>query len=246
VEGGAGALKPSVRPTARRPSGKRKRGLLRRILIWMAAMAAAVYGFWTVALVGLKWINPPTTAVQIERRLQAWAAHRPYRKRYAFVPLERISKDLQHAVLAAEDERFYQHHGIDWKELNKVVDQDLDRGRLGRGGSTLTQQLVKNLFLSASRSLLRKAIEFTLAPPADFILGKRRVLELYLNVIEWGAGIYGAEAAANFYDHVPAARLDREQSARLAAIIPAPLKRKPGRMDDYSADILERMRNLGW
>jgi monofunctional biosynthetic peptidoglycan transglycosylase len=105
---------------------------------------------------------------------------------------------------------------------------------------------VKNLFLSTSRSTIRKGIEFTITPLADFVLGKQRVLELYLNVIEWGPGIYGAEAAAEHYYNVPAARLDREESARLAAIIPSPLTRKPARMEQLSAGILEKMRNLGW
>jgi monofunctional biosynthetic peptidoglycan transglycosylase len=178
--------------------------------------------------------------------VEAAIHRRPYRKRYVFVPLGRISKDLQHAVIASEDERFYQHHGIDWTELHKVVDRDLDRGKLGRGASTITQQLVKNLFLTTSRSVVRKAIEFTITPAADLILGKRRVLELYLNTIEWGPGIYGAEAAASYYYSIPAARLGREESARLAAIIPSPLTRKPARMEQLSADILEKMRNLGW
>lgn len=235
-----------ARATQRKPAARRKGGFVRRLVFGVAAVIVAIYALWGMALIGLKWINPPATAVQAERRLEAMAAHRPYRKRYAFVPLSRISNDLQHAVLAAEDERFFDHHGIDWTEVHKVVDRDLDRGELGRGGSTITQQLVKNLFLTTGRSFARKGIEFTLAYPADFILGKRRELELYLNIIEWGPGIYGAEAAANYYYHVPAARLDREEAARLAAIIPAPLKRRPARMDQYSGDILERMRKLGW
>jgi monofunctional glycosyltransferase len=225
---------------------KRKRSLWRRLVLWLAA---AVFGFYALcgfALVGLKWIDPPTTMVQMERRVQALVHRRPYRKSYTFVPLRRISKDLQHAVLASEDQRFFVHHGIDWTELHKVVDRDLDDGKLGRGASTITQQLVKNLFLSTSRSTIRKGIEFTITPLADFVLGKQRVLELYLNVIEWGPGIYGAEAAAEHYYNVPAARLDREESARLAAIIPSPLTRKPARMEQLSAGILEKMRNLGW
>jgi monofunctional biosynthetic peptidoglycan transglycosylase len=225
---------------------RRKRSLLRRIAFWALALVAGFYAISGAALLSLRWIDPPTTMVQIERRIQARLHRRPYQKRYAFVPLWRISKDLQHAVLAAEDQRFYQHHGIDWTEVHKVVDQDLDRGRLGRGASTITQQLVKNLFLTTGRSVLRKSVEFTLAPPADFILGKQRALELYLNVIEWGPGVYGAEAAANYYYHVPAARVSREEAARLAAIIPAPLTRRPSRMEQYSAEILARMRSLGW
>lgn len=212
-------------------------------------MAALVVGFYALCgaiLIGLKWIDPPITMVQIQRRVEAAIHRRPYRKRYIFVSLRSISKDLQHAVIASEDERFYQHHGIDWTELNKVVDRDLDRGKLGRGASTITQQLVKNLFLTTSRSVLRKAVEFTITPAADFILGKPRVLELYLNVIEWGPGIYGAEAAAGYYYRTTAVRLGREESARLAAIIPSPLTRKPARMEQLSADILEKMRNMGW
>jgi monofunctional biosynthetic peptidoglycan transglycosylase len=231
---------------SRKSPAKRKRGLLRRLLFWMVAVVAGFYALVGMALVGLKWIDPPTTMVQIERRVQALIHRRAYHKRYAFVALRRISKDLQHAVLASEDQRFFEHHGIDWTEVHKVVDQDMDSGKLGRGASTITQQLVKNLFLSTSRSVLRKAVEFTLAPPADFILGKQRELELYLNVIEWGPGVYGAEAAANYYYETPAARVGREQAARLAAVIPSPLTRKPTRMEQLSADILERMRNLGW
>jgi monofunctional biosynthetic peptidoglycan transglycosylase len=204
------------------------------------------YAFCVAGLLYLKALPPVTTAVQIERRVQATIGGGGYSKRYTFVPLGRISRDLQHAVIAAEDGRFYQHHGFDWKELQKVAEQDAENGKLGRGASTITQQLVKNLFLTTSRSIVRKGVEFTLTPPAEFILGKNRILELYLNVIEWGPGIYGAEAAAEAWYHVPAARVNREQAVRLAAIIPSPLHRKPTRMNDYSAVILERMRRVGW
>jgi monofunctional biosynthetic peptidoglycan transglycosylase len=153
---------------------------------------------------------------------------------------------LQRAVIAAEDGRFYQHHGIDWQEVDKLVEKDLDNGRLGRGGSTITQQLVKNLFLTTHGSVIRKGAEFTLAPLAELILPKQRILELYLNVIEWGPGIYGAESAARLYYKEPASGLDREQAARLAAILPAPRTRKPARMDHYSAEIESRMRQMGW
>ena len=115
-----------------------------------------------------------------------------------------------------------------------------------RGASTITQQLVKNLFLSTSHSFVRKGIETTLVPPAEYILGKRRILELYLNVAEWGPGIYGAEAAAQFYYGIPAARVNREQGASLAAILPSPLHRRPARMNEYSTHILERMEKMGW
>src|SRR5579862_2435171 len=169
-----------------------------------------------------------------------------YRKRFTFVPLERISPNLQHAVISAEDGHFYSHHGVDWEQVEKVVQESNETGKLSRGASTLTQQLVKNLYFTTHRNPVRKAFEYTLAPLADHILGKRRVLELYLNIVEWGPGIYGAEAAAKYHYGTTAARLDRDQSARLAACLPSPRRWKPARMDDYSAAIQERMRQLGW
>jgi monofunctional biosynthetic peptidoglycan transglycosylase len=203
---------------------------------------------WSLAalmLLAARWLDPPTTAVHMERRLQAWIHHTPYRERYKFIPLSQISPDLQHAVIAAEDARFYEHHGFDWHQIQIDAEDDLEGGRT-RGASTLTQQLVKNLFFGTERSILRKGAEFTLVPVAELVLGKRRILELYLNVVEWGPGIYGAESACRTYDGIAARNIGREQSARLAAILPAPLKRRPERMNHYSALILERMRQMGW
>lgn len=199
-----------------------------------------------MALAALKWVDPWTTAVQAQRRAEALLARTRYRKQYQFVPLGSISPDLQHAVIAAEDGRFYQHHGIDWQQVHIVVDESLETGEVPRGASTITQQLIKNLFLTTSRTALRKAFEFSLVPLTEKILGKQRILELYLNVIEWGPGVYGAEAAARFHYRTSAARLNRDQSARLAAILPAPRKRKPQRMSQYSAAILKRMSQMGW
>ena len=209
-------------------------------------LIAAWYTLCTITVLLLRRLNPPSTMVQIERRIEAIRQHRPYTKRYEFVPLRRISLSLQHAVIAAEDGRFFQHHGFDWVEMQKVLEQDRQRHKLGRGGSTITQQLVKNLFLSTNRSLIRKAIEFTLVPIVELLLTKERILELYLNVIEWGPGVYGAQAAAEYYYHSPPSALGREESARLAAVIPAPLKRRPAQMNEYSEVILERMAKSGW
>jgi monofunctional biosynthetic peptidoglycan transglycosylase len=177
--------------------------------------------------------------------VQAWIHHKPYRERYNFIPLSQISPHLQHAVISAEDARFYQHHGFDWRAIQIAAQDDMEGDRT-RGGSTLTQQLVKNLFFGTSRSFLRKGAETTLVPVAEFVLGKRRILELYLNVVEWGPGVYGADAACRFYDKTPARNIGRDESARLAAILPAPLKRKPARMNRYSAVILRRMQQVGW
>ncbi|HVZ84054.1 MAG TPA: monofunctional biosynthetic peptidoglycan transglycosylase [Terracidiphilus sp.] len=231
------------------PEPPRKTRLRKGIALFIARwIALAIVLCWSLAalmLVALRWIDPPTTAVHMERRMQAWAHHKPYRKRYEFVPLSQISPDLQHAVVAAEDARFYQHHGFDWHAMELAAETDMDGGRL-RGGSTITQQLVKNLFFGTSRSLLRKGAEFTLVPVAELVLGKRRILELYLNVVEWGPGVYGAEAACRYHDGIPARSIGREQAAQLAAVLPAPLKRRPERMTHYSTIILERMRKMGW
>jgi monofunctional glycosyltransferase len=217
-----------------------------RVLFWIAALVVVFYAGLSICVVLLKFITPPTTSVQIQRRLESWREHKPYKKRYSPVPMSRISRDLQHAVVAAEDARFRLHHGIDWTEMQKVIGEDVESGSLGRGASTITQQLIKNIFLTTRRSLIRKGLEFTLVPLFETILGKDRILELYLNVIEWGPGVYGAEAAAHYYYNEPAARISREQAARLAAIIPNPLKRKPEHTGGYSADILARMRQMGW
>jgi monofunctional glycosyltransferase len=196
-------------------------------------------------LVAARWFDPPATAVHIERRLQAWIHHTPYHERYEFVPLSRISSDLQHAVIAAEDARFYQHHGFDWHAIEIAAENDAEGGRL-RGGSTITQQLVKNLFFGTGRSILRKGAEFTLVPVAELVLGKPRILELYLNVVEWGPGVYGAESACRYYYRTSARKIDRQQSAQLAAVLPLPLKRRPDRMNHYAGVILDRMREMGW
>jgi monofunctional biosynthetic peptidoglycan transglycosylase len=209
---------------------------------------ACVFLAWSLAVLSLlavRWIDPPSTAVQIQRRVQAWMHKTPYRKRYVFVRLNRISPDIQHAVIAAEDARFFRHHGFDWHEIRVAAEDDIEEGR-SRGASTITQQLVKNLFFGTGRTFLRKGAEFTLVPVAEFVLGKRRILELYLNVVEWGPGIYGAEAASRYYYESASRSVGRQQAARLAAILPAPLKRRPERMNEYSAGILARMHQMGW
>lgn len=221
-------------------------GIIRRVLLFVGAATLAIYCAVAMLLVLAKWVMPFTTAVQIQRRIESWGTGKKYVKQYKPVPMSRISRELQHAVVAAEDTRFREHNGFDWTEIQKVIDQDIESGKLGRGGSTITQQLVKNLFLSTRRSFIRKGVEFTLVPMAEHILGKDRILELYVNVIEWGPGIFGAEAAAQHYYRLPASKLSRDQASRLAAIIPNPIRRHPERMGEYSEIIQARMRQMGW
>ena len=229
-----------------KPAGTiRRKSVLRLFLQWLVVVVVGLWALAAIALVVLRWIDPPTTAVHIERRLQAWIHDKPYQEHYRFIPLSQISPSLQHAVIAAEDARFYQHHGFDWQAIEIAAEGDMEGGRI-RGGSTLTQQLVKNLFFGTGRSILRKGAEFTLVPVAELVLGKQRILELYLNVVEWGPGVYGADSATHYFYKTSARSVDREQSAQLAAILPLPLKRRPERMTRYSAIILERMRQMGW
>jgi monofunctional biosynthetic peptidoglycan transglycosylase len=230
----------------RKSNRRAKRPLWKRLILACVLFLIGLHVFFAAALLSLRYINPPTTGVQIQRRVESLFTSGPYKKRYTFVPLRRISPQLQHAAIAAEDDNFYKHYGIDWGQVRQVIEDSADAGEVTRGASTITQQLVKNLFFTTHRNPLRKALEYTLAPMATLILGRNRVLELYLNVIEWGPGVYGAEAAAEYHYHTPAAALNREQAARLAAILPSPRRRKPERMNQYSAIILGRMRLLGW
>ena len=215
------------------------------MLRWLVIGGVVIWTLAALMLVAARWIDPPTTAVHIQRRFQAWIHNRPYHERYRFIPLSQISLDLQHAVIAAEDARFYQHHGFDWHQIRIAAEEDVEGGRT-RGASTITQQLVKNMFFGTGRSVLRKGAEATLVPVAEFVLGKQRILEIYLNVVEWGPGVYGAEPACRYYYGTAARFIGRQPAARLAAILPAPLKRRPERMNNYSDLILERMRQMGW
>jgi monofunctional biosynthetic peptidoglycan transglycosylase len=230
----------SISRPAQRPGGALA-ALVRRCV----TVLLGVWLFAALSILALRWIAPPFTAVHVQRRIQALIQRKPYQKRYVFVPLERISPEFRHAVVAAEDARFYQHHGFDWHEIQNAVEDDLDDRRV-RGASTITQQLVKNLFFGTGRSFLRKGAEATLVPVAEFGLGKRRILELYMNVVEWGPGVYGAEAAAHYHYSTSARSVSRGEALRLAAILPSPLRRRPERMTKYSARIEERMRQLGW
>jgi monofunctional biosynthetic peptidoglycan transglycosylase len=158
---------------------------LRAVLLSLVIALALAWSLAVFSLIVLRWIDPPTTAVHMQRHIQALVHGVPYHERYRFVPLAQISPHLQHAVVAAEDARFYQHHGFDWHEIQIAAEDDLEGSRT-RGASTITQQLVKNLFFGTGRSVLRKGAEFTLVPIAELVLGKQRILELYLNIVEWG------------------------------------------------------------
>jgi monofunctional biosynthetic peptidoglycan transglycosylase len=201
----------------------------RSVARWTLAIVAALVA---VPLLWLLWIaahiawyrdHPPReTAFMAQRMSEARAKNPKAELRYVWVPYERISRELPRAMIAAEDAKFAEHSGFDWDGIQNALEKNQKKGRVVAGGSTITQQLAKNLFLSPEKSYLRKAEEAVVTVLLEAMLTKRRILELYLNVIEWGNGVFGAEAAARRYFSIPAARLSAEQAARLAAMAPSP------------------------
>ncbi len=155
------------------------------------------------------------------------------RLRQQWVPYQRISGHLKRAVVAAEDAKFATHKGFDWEGIQKAYEKNLREGEIVAGGSTITQQLAKNLFFSGERAWWRKAQEAVIAVMLETIMTKRRILEIYLNVIEWDDGVFGAEAAARHHYGTTAAALGAEQAARLAAIVPSPRRYGPGSNTGY-------------
>ena len=220
------------------------RGLLRRTVYGLSLAVGLYLGTCSVLLVIYRFADPPTTGVQIQRRVQSWMSDDAYQKRYEPVPLSAVDDNLELAVVAAEDTRFFQHTGIDWKAIREAIEDNRERGRVYRGGSTITQQLVKNLFQTTHSSFVRKGLEVPLTYAAEIVLPKERILELYLNVIEWGPGVYGVEAASRYHYDQSASSLSRYRAAALAACIPNPLVRRPHRMHSYASTILGRMHQL--
>lgn len=190
------------------------------LIVFLAVLALQLWFLVQVAWWGI--MNPSSTAF-MEAGLARLREKDPKAElKHHWVPYERISIHLKRAVIAAEDSRFMSHQGFDWEGIETAVEKNLKHGRIVAGGSTISQQLAKNLFLSASRNPIRKLQEAAITVMLETLWSKRRILEVYLNVVEWGEGIYGAEAAARHYYGISAARLTRRQSAHLAAMLPNP------------------------
>lgn len=220
--------------------------VVRRAGAVVLAVIVSYYGICSLLLLSYNVMLPPVTGVQIQRMIEGTIEGEPLGIRYEPVPRAQISQHLAHAVIAAEDGRFYEHFGVDWKAVEKAIEDNRRRGTTWRGGSTITQQLVKNLFMTTHSSFVRKAFETPLAFQAELLLPKERILTLYLNVIEWSSGVYGAEAAARHHFGASASGLSRYQAASLAAVIPAPRTRLPGRMGSYTSTIQTRMAQMGF
>ncbi len=213
----------------------------------MAVLFALVASF--VATLTLRWLRPPTTAFMLQARIEAYRAGRSdFRLRNQWTYLDWISPHAAVAVIAAEDQRFATHGGLDFDAIWTALRDHAREGRL-RGASTISQQVAKNLYLWSGRSLLRKAAEAYLTVLLEVLLPKRRILELYLNIAEFGDGIYGVEAASEAYFAKPSSGLEREEAALLAAVLPSPRRLHADRPSAYLRErqqwILAQMAQLG-
>ena len=212
----------------------------------LVLIALTAIQFWFLVHVWY-WVghNPESTAF-MRNRLEIMQEDNPKaRLRQQWVPYQRISGHLKRAIVAAEDAKFVTHNGFDWDGIQKAYEKNLREGEIVAGGSTITQQLAKNLFFSGQRAWWRKAQEAVVAVMLETVMSKRRILEIYLNVIEWGDGVFGVEAAARHHDGASAAGLSAEQAARLAAVVPSPRRYGPASDTQYlqrrTQTILARM-----
>lgn len=230
----------SARPS--RPAHWLLAGLL---LASSCAFLAALWVVWLPDVSSLKKSPPATTAYIELRKRQAKAKGRALDLRWAWVPSGGISEHLKKAVVTAEDDEFWRHDGVDWAAIRAAYERNRKAGRFAAGGSTITMQLARNLYLSPSKNPLRKAKEILIARRLERELGKRRVLELYLNVVEWGKGVFGCEAAARAYFQKSCAELSYEEAVAMAVVLPNPRRWNPAKRGSYvernSARIMGRM-----
>jgi monofunctional biosynthetic peptidoglycan transglycosylase len=198
----------------------------RKLLFWLVAAPLAIVllvqlyfflqiGWWS-------YFNPGTTSFMRQQRSILQQKNPNFKLKHKWVAYGQISRNLKRAIIASEDANFSDHTGVDWEALQKAYEKNIKKGKVVSGGSTITQQLAKNLFLSGERSYLRKAQEFIIAYMLEFWMDKERIFEIYLNVVEWGNGVFGAEAAAQHYFGTSAANLSAGQAARLAVMLPNP------------------------
>ncbi|MDH5741151.1 MAG: monofunctional biosynthetic peptidoglycan transglycosylase, partial [Nitrospira sp.] len=233
------------------PSKSTRPRKMARRLLWSIVLIGLPVG-----ILGLSWLvtlpdvgllartNPASTALMEAREAKAKGQGQAIGRHWVWVPLSRISPHLRHAVVAAEDASFFTHEGFDWEGIRDAALYNLEAGEMKRGGSTITQQLAKNIYLSSERSLLRKAREALITRSLEQHLRKKRILELYLNVAEWGKGVYGAEAAARHHFGKPSQELTVDEAAWLAAMLPSPRRYDPLRKTTFLTSRHERI--LKW
>ena len=225
---------------------------MKRVWRWAARFvllliaAVVVYQFWILgSVVWWIWFNPSSSAFMDDRLAVLQQKNPDAVLRHQWVAYERISVHLKRALIAAEDAKFLDHDGFDWEAIQSAYEKNLRKGKVVAGGSTISQQLAKNLFLSGRRTPWRKAEEALITLMLENVMSKRRIFEIYLNIIEWGDGVFGAQAAARYYYGTSAANLGPEQAARLAAMVPKPRfydrVRETPLLERRTAIILDRM-----
>jgi monofunctional glycosyltransferase len=222
--------------------------LCRRIFVRTLQIVALFLVISILATLALRWIPPPTTAMIMERRIESLWDGRSYQVDCRWASWEEISPHAALAVIAAEDQNFATHHGFDFKSIQKAIDAH-ERGKRLRGASTLSQQVAKNVFLWSGRSFIRKGLEAYFTVLIELVWSKRRILEVYLNIVELGDGIFGVEAAGRRFFQKPASSLTPDDAALLAAVLPNPIRLKANRPSAYVRErrdwILQQMRQLG-
>ena len=205
-----------------------------RFIIILVLVVAGFYFYLSLPDVSeLKNKNPRSTALMVQRYREAKKTDQKFRVRQQWIEFETIPKLFRETVRVTEDASFYQHKGVDFAELKEALKKNWKKGEYVRGASTITQQLAKNLYLSTDKSVIRKIKELLIAISLERHLSKDRIFTLYLNVIEWGPGLFGVEAASQYYFHKTVAQLDLEEMVRLVAVIPQPLKINPTEDDDW-------------
>lgn len=223
--------------------------VLRKLFLWAVVLPVAfVLAMQLYFFVQIWWWvdhNPASTSFMRQQRVALQEKNPNAKLQHKWVPYNRVSNHLKRAIIAAEDSNFSEHEGVDWEALEKAYEKNTRKGKVVAGGSTITQQLAKNLFLSGERSYLRKAQEFVITYMLEYWMDKERIFEIYLNVVEWGVGVFGAEAAAQHYYGVSAANLSPAQAAQLAVMLPKPRffdkNRGSAYLARHTALILRRM-----
>lgn len=223
------------------------RSWLRRLLRLSVQLTALLMLLSIALVVSLRWVNPPITGVMLQRKVEAAMAGQPTVSERRWCSLAELGSELPRAVLAAEDQRFFDHHGFDFTEIGIAIEQ-AQQGEGLRGASTISQQVAKNVFLTTHRSWLRKGLELWFTVLIEATWSKQRILEVYMNVAEWGPSLFGGCAAAQRYFSRQPADLDRRQAAQLAVVLPAPRRRRPDQLTDYSASrvdwVIGQMNNV--
>jgi monofunctional glycosyltransferase len=220
-----------------------KRSFFSRILRFIVASITAFIVFSIVVVLALRWIDPPITAFMIGDRVQAWLDDEPnYRLRHDWVEWSQISAQMRLAVVASEDQTFATHHGFDFKSINEAL-EDRESGKRVRGASTISQQVAKNLFLWSGKNFIRKGLEAWFTVLIEAMWSKQRILEVHLNVAQFGRHLFGVAGAAGTYFHKPAAKLTADEAALLAAVLPNPIRLKADKPSRYVRSRQEWIKN---